>query len=505
MTHAAKSQEFRRDKQRFFSSVKNEKLAKRKAGSRDYAFIGANKYLLEQEFRQLYGALKKNPENRDQYWLYCLYCSLMLKAYYEAYGKFKEAGDYNAHANYILNVIHNVSPADSAYETKLENKLAKDVKNLLSTPAHVTKLRDWIGFSNITRIQLVFSKIVVKQALVVAQDLRWLEKLDALLGVHTDVNALTTKINSTTGVFNVLSVGLFVARFILNAGMVLKHTFVPSDAESQMPMFDRFCAEIKKRHCVFLNDIVWPTVNGLTNYAPYFGISAPAANTILAGFLLFDAALLIYSRSLAEQDYLTKREQYCVEKEKYTQQLEEGGENIEADKIRASIEILDEQLDALELSWQTTSATYWFNVTAALLLMGGFSVSLALSAPAALVSFMVCSIGIAMYISAGLFEKYYEKSLIVSDAEIEDENYQTLLNEVSTARSDLLTSLAKNTILPVILVTTFAVSLPATMALICLFIGNECRKSWNNSPSAPALSPPTPDDEEEIPLSLTPA
>lgn len=498
MTHAARSQVFRQDKQRFFATVHTSTLASEMARKKNYAFIGGNQYLIEQEFRQLFSALKNNPSKRDQYWLYCYYCSLLLKSYYEAYGKFDQAAEYQGHAQYALDAFNKTPKQDDpSYGANLENKLAKDLKELLSTPAHVSKLKDWIGFANITRIQLVFSKIVVKQALVIAQDLRWLEKLDALFGWHTDVNAMTARINSTANTFNVLSVGFFVARFILNAGMVLKHTFVPSDAESKMPMFERFCNEIKKRHIVFLNDITWTMVNGLSNYAPYFGIAAPVANMLTAGFLFFDAALLVYSRSLAQKDYLTKRDQYLAEKKRISVQLRDRvGHDI--DKLNEDMKVIDEQIAALDLSWKTTSATYWFNVTAALLLMGGFSAALMLSAaPAALASFIVCSIGVAMYLSAGLYGKYYEKNLMMQELEPRREKHQALAAEAQSAWSDLMYAMAKNTILPMIVVTTFAISLPATLAFVGLYFSYEVGKGWLNAskPSAPALPPP---DEEEI-------
>ena len=355
------------------------------SNDQSFQFLHNNRYLIENEFNQLFSALKdfeqeNENQEREKFWLYCYYCSLMLENYYRAYGKLPEAEKYKELGEQVRYRCNNkrLQPQDiqeASFLNKLQKQIAADLGTLACTPLHTSKIRDWLSFFNITRIQLVFSRITVKQGLLVANNLHWLEKLESVLGRHIDVNGMVATLDSTAGVFNVMSVGIFVARFTINAGTLLKHTCFPSQEEQDISWTDRFCGELKKRHCDYLNDIVWGSVNGLTNYAQYFIIPGPTANWILAGFLFFDVALLVYRRQLAQQDYLIKRNQY--EAELLACELFESGIDRSTSACLAENQVkqglLENQLKQLDFNWQVTNATYWFNVSAAALLMSGFS------------------------------------------------------------------------------------------------------------------------------------
>ncbi|WP_133128081.1 hypothetical protein [Legionella nagasakiensis] len=478
MAETAQYRPFTLDKQGFFSSSVNSiETVRVRASEKEYDFLARNRFLIEQEFNHLFASLKKNAENREAFWLYCYYCSLMLQSYYQAYGKFDQAEKYRKLGEEIAYFYEKGTFPEASIIQSWQNRFSHDLGELASTPKHSSKIRDWVSLTNITRMQLVFSRLTLKQLLVMIQGSSFLEKID--------IGDMLSTLDKPAGVFNMLSVGVFAARFAINIGMILKHTFFPSDAEKSLSLKERFSQELSKRHCDLLNDMVWGVVNGLTNYSMYFNISAPVANWITAGFLLFDVSLLFYRRWLAEQDYLLKKEQYLHEKASYADD-------------RERCQLLDEQLAELDIHWQATNTTYWFNISAAVLLMTGFSASLLLASPVAVPAcFFVCVIGIAMYISADAYGKYHEKSLLLQRAEQTGKDSSHALHEMEEARSAFMMSMVKNTVMPLLIMATFAVSWPAAIVLTVLFIGYECGKGYFNQPSKPALPSPIVEKKEE--------
>jgi hypothetical protein len=297
---------------------------------------------------------------------------------------------------------------------------------------------------------------------------------------------MVSKINATANVFNVLSVGVFVARFIINAGLLIKHTFFPTDEERALSAKARFYQELSLRHCQMLNDVVWGSINLLTNYSYFFHISAPVANGLTIGFLCFDAALLLYRHRLAEKEYLYKKAQYLGEKKNHEALMNGVSLSIEDMKNHQKhCNMLDEQLEELERHWKATSATFLFNVAAAVLLFCGFSASLLLGSVAAPICFLICTIAVAMYLSDGVYKKYKEKSLLLQKQELDNGDTSHALLELQSARNDFIISMLKNIIVPMLIVTVFAVCWEAALLLTVIYVGYECTKGYFNKKAPP--------------------
>ena len=495
MAYSALYKDFSGDKQGFFSSVTTADGAWARAKEKDYRFLAKNRVLIEQEFNQLFASLRKQDTDRKEFWLYCYYCSMMLQNYYTAYDKRDKAEEYRRLSKKLRfrckqGKFEDEDVDERTWLAQLQDGLAADLGVLASTPRHIAKVRDWIAFTNMQRIHFLFCKLTVRQSLLLANELHWIEKLDQFLGTHTDVNGMVSNINATAKVFNLLSVGVFAARFIVNAGLLIKHTFMPTDEERLLSTQARFYQELYLRHCVMLNDLAWGSVNLLTNYAYLFNVSASLANGLTIGFLCFDAALLLYRRQLAKNEYLCKKAQYLSEKRNYETLMSAASISAEEMKrYQLHCKILDEQLEELERNWQVTSSTYLFNVAAAGLLMAGFSASLVLASAAAPLCFLVCTIAVAMYLSADIYGKYRDKSLILQQQELEDRDTTIALLEMQAARNDFIISMAKNIIMPFLIVTVFAVCWEAALVLTAVYVGYECMKGYfNKQPAVPALS-----------------
>ncbi|MCP0914840.1 MULTISPECIES: hypothetical protein [Legionella] len=459
------------NKRAFFTNPPRDlPAAKEMAAVASYDFLATHRLLLEQEWSNLLESLKKNSKNRQTYWFYCYYCCAMLESYYQAYGKQAEVKKYQALCAQIQYLSGENSPphvVEEEFFKEFKKKIGSDLSELISTPLHISKIRDWVAFSNITRLQITFSRITVAQTINFARSMEWFDKWDAFFGGHTDVDGMLSRLNKANPVFNVLSVGLFVARFVINAAMMCKHVFIPAEAEKR-GLLARFQDELKKRHAVFLNDSVWAMVNLTSNFAGYFNISAPVANWLTAGFLFFDVALLAYRRHLAEQDYLTKKEQYRLE-------IEENSDD------EAYCIMVKEQAAQLEISWQAQQASFNFNIVAAILLMSGFSASLLLAIPAATpVCFLVCTLAISMYLSADLYGSYQEKVLKAQQVDLTAAQKNKMEAEVAEARDEFLWSMVKNTAMPLFIMSLLAISWQVALIFTAVYIAYECSKGYLN-------------------------
>ena len=504
MVDSARYEAFLADKQGFFSDINSTKDAKNRAKAQSYQFLATNQLSIEQEFNQMFASLKKQGKDRKEFWLYCYYCCTMLESYYDAYDKKSKAADYGSLGKYLKLCCDTGKFPKKGEVDSLQKKIAADLGSLVSTPLHTSKMRDWIGFTNIYRIHFVFCRLSVKQSLLLARELQWLEKLDRLFGMHTNVDAMVAIINAPAPVFNAMSVGLFAARFIINAGLLLKHTFSAAEKESSIDKIERFYQEIYARGCVMLNDVVWGSVNLLCNYAPLFNISAVTAGWLTAGFMFFDVSLLIFRRWLAEREYSLKKEQYEYELNNYNTLAAEAL----TPEDEANRKMLNEQLLQLEINWRATSATYLFNVAAAVLLMAGFSASMLFAAPAAIVAcYFVCTVAVAMYLTADIYGKYKEKSLILQLQEFSDEKEQNqALNTMLSARNEFIFAMAKTIIMPLLIVTAFAVCWQAALLLTAVYIGYECTRGYfKNEPAEDEplqLHAPYIDAEEDVDCEL---
>ncbi len=499
MSYSARYSLFAGDKRDFFASIDSTTPTAKVntiAHARSYTFLATNRFLLEEEFNQLYGIMSNKQDHREEFWLYCYYCCVMLQRFYSKYGYDKPelAIKYRKLAKKIAYRCENKRFPDEIDEDsflkRLGKKIGADLDSLASTPKHTTKIRDWLGFVNIHRLVFVFSRLSVKRALLLANEWVWFEKLNKYFGNHFNVNRMINIINAPTPVFNVLSVGLFAARFFLSLGLLIKHTFSPTYGERKLSAAQRFYQELYKRHGMMLNDIAWATINLLCNYSAYFGTTA-IANELTLGFLLFDVALLVYRRQLEEHHYFIKKSQYLSDKKYYEEQLALAIRDQRVDlqkQYLAHCQMLDAELLQLNQNWTATSSTYLFNVAAAAVLLCGFSASLLLTGPAGIaVSFIVCTIAVAMYLSADKYGKFKGSSLALHQCQLEASDKETLAGarkEFLTARNNFIVALFKNTFMPMLLVTTFAVCWPAALVLTALYVGYESTVGYFNGPVA---------------------
>jgi hypothetical protein len=591
MVYASQNAAFRRDKQRFFSqfpSVTNLDIQLNTIDSQvqniGYSFLLRNKAALEEEFTQMFAVLQQqDDENKEVFWLYCYYCASLLEAFYNAYSQPGNAEKYRKLRKKIkdhLNHDTENSEAEKSFIQSLQVSFLEGFRNLVSAPFHLSQIRDYVAYSNLCRIYWTFCRLTLTQGLAVVKDLKLIDMLDAILGTHTDVDKIIGAIQAPTFVINYFSVGFFLMRFMIDGGLLLRHTFFPTELEKgeensceinyldnfngtpsleyyrnsyimvpdendtgiklyyisksgtaerltirdkhklkqallaklndnpsirlsaaeireiitahtdHVPepttCFDRFKHELYKRHCNFLNDLVWATVNFLTNFNQVVHISGPVAGYLTSVFLVFDVAMALYKCNLAKQEYLTKKAQYIAERNEYNDP--ERFKKLSPEQRRVHIEMLDEQLTALKIDWQTKEATCYFVAAAAALLMLGFTASMLLS-PAVMVGgcYFVCTVAVAMYLSSEAYSKYQERRLHLEEAQLIGKNLLVAQREFEAARNDFIFTMIKNTVMPLVLISTFAICWPAAVVLTAMYVGYELYHAYDQHSESKAI------------------
>jgi hypothetical protein len=481
------------EKQKFFTHIsdgpdlKDFSIIINDLPIKSYADISKHRDFIEQDFNHLFASLQENGQNRDKFWYYAYYCSLMLKDYYKAYGKNGLAEKYlklseEINARFEKNKSNTAqSNKDQVDKDTIATRLSAAMADLANTPMHSSQIKNMVGLTNIIRMQVIFARIVLQTSFGVAKQSEWLSKL---FGGNAGIDSMLNQLDKPSGVFNGLSVAVFAVRLAMNTGTLLKHTFRPSEKESKLSLKERFSKELSKRHTEMFNDGYWGGVNALTNYAKYFNISAPVANLMLTTFLVVDISMLLYKRRLAEHDYILKKEQYLLEQKMY-----EGDPEHQ--------EVLAEQLRQLELEWKTTDGTFWFNITAGILLMSSFTAAIMFTVPAAVpCAFFVICLAISMYVSAEMYGKYKKQSLVLADKQEKGE--ATRLDEVNVekAQTDFLFAMFKNTALPMVIMGALAISTPAaillTVAAIAYEVNQNYKKDDVNEPKPEGESPKQP-------------
>lgn len=434
---------------------------------KSYDFLFHNIKPLETEFINMFVGLKKKKiEHHEPFWIYCYYCASLLESFYKSYEQQAKEQEYHKKKlqikNYLLN-LHEKEEEDSFIKS-LETSFSEGFRAFLEIPYSISKVRNYIAYSNLCRLYWIFCRLTLTNGFLLAEELKVIEKIDAVLGTHTDVKKIISIMHAPNNILNYFSVALFVSRFLIDAGLLIKHTFFPGQLERSVPAFERFKYELSKRQCNFANDLVWATVNFLTNFSHITKISAPIAGGVTVVFLGFDVGMVFYGYYLAKREYLAKKSQYQQEIN---------------DSSGDHLAMLLSQYSELEINWKTKEATCFFTLSAAALLMSGFASALFFSPPGLIVSsFFMCVVAAAMYCSTESYSKYKETGLRALQSglkEVDDvahKNYEV-------ARDDFVYTMVKRTVIPSILITTLAIYWPAALAFTALYLGYELFHSYD--------------------------
>src|SRR5690606_22112345 len=136
-------------------------------------------------FTHVFNILKKQNQEQKAFALYGYYLAVMLKNYYTMYDDSKKIKEYDSLVGKLKNLCDKGEFPEEEQRTVLE-KIAKDLQELASTFRKTSKIKDWLGFSNIYRIHFTFCRIFLRQSILFERNFKWFIQLQNIVGRNAD-------------------------------------------------------------------------------------------------------------------------------------------------------------------------------------------------------------------------------------------------------------------------------------------------------------------------------
>lgn len=351
------------------------------------------------------------------------------------------------------------------FKDSLVKQVKQDTKFLYEIPIKAKNANEALTEINSRRLQIVFSKITSQELLLLIKEQNILINLEKFFHTQIDI----ARLNAVNGAFNAISVGLYGLRFLITFAAAIQEGIAKS-SKNNTDVLKSIGNELTKVHADLLNDFVWGTINTLTNFAAFFRIAPFVCDVLIGVFLCFDIAQVGYNlwlKNLAFQSERKKIEQEILE-------LEQLNTIESQDKINAC----NVKLKKKEETLQIDTAKFLYLMGGASVLFSGFALTVLLTIPGGQpLAFFICTVGIAMYATAGEFEKYKQAKM---DLEKNPECTKAK-EQVSKARNEFIISFTKNLLIPTILLTAFTLYWPAGVALIITCLLYEyMKRAWDN-------------------------
>jgi hypothetical protein len=327
-------------------------------------------------------------------------------------------------------------------------------------------LSDNLGTLHAYRIIITFARLTDEQLICMLSQAKWFNDLNQAMAGIFNFDQSISILNLPVETLHALSVMVLALRFLVVSAEILRHTFAPTDEEAaDLSTWERFCHETGIYGFSLVNDFVWGTVNALSNYHDFFNIPLPVANILIAAALIFDISLLMYRYHLETTAYEAKKATYLAEIKKI-----EGDEELEKNAIQEKVKLTQEQLKALEFSHIKTTAALQLAWIAAGIVSLGFAISLAVAAPvAAPMGCFLCLLGTAVYTSLGDYGDYQQQKHLLETLKQDNQQGKAEIGNAEKAQKAAwnhgVESLLKHTLLPMFVISVFAVCWPAGLLL----------------------------------------
>lgn len=343
-------------------------------------------------------------------------------------------------------------------------------------PAHVI---DFLSKFNVHRFIYTFLRISWKNFLLYLKTLGIINAQNKINGVYINISIM----DYPTYIFNLLSVFIFLTKLTIDSFLTfIRHPFFPTEAEKVFTPFERMKIELKRRWPGMANDSVWATINALTNYCLYFGISIPIANWLLVGFLFFDVTVISILLIINSKQYAAKKEWINSQLGKIKQKK---NDNLDVNNELMFV-LMQKQIDYMHAYLLAKLFTI---MLATFIFIASFTLSFTLASPIVVpIVFFICVIASAMILSsdniASIFKARAERfhhSNLNADENLKNKRYQ---KEIAAYKATLK-SMAEYTIIPMIIIGTFTLSWQAAIALTAAYIAFKIYQGIkaNNIPS----------------------
>lgn len=450
---------FAQSKLSFFDK-KNQRLGKVRTAASQYHFSYTYAHInaLELEFkamyqlhclnkkRQLAETEQKEAARANAFMVF--FAAEILKSHYDKYHNKEKQQFYQ---DKILELECDLSA------TPIGEPITIDAPKSFSTVKYLRKkaqallrtslIRDACTMANMNRIYWIFCRMTAIEVSD-ATTLRYRELVSHLVNRSADLSSA-------------LSVILFGLRLVIDLMMIAKHTFFAKGEEAKLNRLTRFKREFLKRASDMLNNIVWGSINFLTNYRNISLFGETTCNYILVGLLFYDVLFLSLKHYEGKRAYTKARDQ-----------LDAEINNAYGDNKK--IALLKDQRRALDNEWRLKTKVIRFNQAAALVLFATWTLSIFTGPVGMLLCFVVATAGVAMYMSSDRYEKLERLKMDLTEAEqstfVDSTKISSLKDQIKQARIDLISSVIEKTLIPLAIIAVTAACWPAGIAFMAAYI-----------------------------------
>ncbi len=389
------------------------------------------------------------------------------------------------HANQDTYTSHQklLAHYDSIQKTYDSKRGTPATKTLLH--AGIDTVHDNLGMLHFYRILYTFARLTDEQLL---------RLFNQMHGPFVNFDASLHLLQLPVDAFNALSVILLSIRFTIEMSRIAKHTLLPTvDEADETTWRERFMHEISKEKYGYnlMNDMVWATLNALSNYPDFFNIPVPIANGLVTICLVFDFSVLIYKYRTEQKEYTALKESYLEDIANLQAALEKPGKNAkEIRELRERLLVTETQLKILKTKHLKTIDELQLQLLAAGILFGGFILLLAAGLPfSGPVGAGICLIGMALYTTCSAYTTYQEKTrelnaLLADGSKATAAEIEVAKAAQAAAMRNGLFTLTKNVTLPALFMATLTICWPAAIALLAVHIAYEMRPKAASAPEA---------------------
>ncbi len=298
--------------------------------------------------------------------------------------------------------------------------------------------RDTCLFFNLYRLFCVFSRLTWVCLIALAEQCGLVDGQDRIAGTSIQLHLDAFKM--LAAICNAASVGFYMFTFCTNASISLKHILAGTEEERSVGWYDQVCFELWKRHWRLVNDGVWCFINLLTNFAPYFHLAQPLADKITTCFLILDLVWLYWGYLTSVAVLQRQRDIYAAYPDNY-----------------ALKQILLDEVDHL---LRKKDYEYTLYAIAACLYMCGFTMVLLWPSLVIMsIAFAMCTLAMAMY------SKESTKRFIIMLDTWAQAPGEHAAEENQAAMNNFAWALFVNTMMPFLIVGSYALSFPLGMIL----------------------------------------
>lgn len=338
-------------------------------------------------------------------------------------------------------------------------------------------IRDKIIFAHVARIMLSSARFIVLQSIELLDQAHY-------FGPTNNPSIAIKRLMAPTWYFSVLSVAVPGLRLLTDLANVAKHAIYPTETTKandahELSLSERFTSELYRAGVPLINDAVWVIINTLSSYPHVFGLAPPVAMALVLIGLMVDLGFLLYSYHTAHTAYREKKAQYQDE--------------IDSAYPGISPMMSQHQLLELELSYCGIQSSFNLSLLAGSAILCGFTLLLAAPLPIlAPLGGLTCLLGTSLYLTAEAYA-YYEQQKFIDEhnknlSQTSPSSLATSKQAKQEAWDNFVHPLISYVCFPIILMSTFAASPPASLLLLIGFVTYNLPSLYDEPKPLPALT-----------------